>query len=96
MKTNESWYIIYLGLNNEYISIDIVTGLKTKEGVYKRIMNNALILAGDPQNLNILYIALSEYKIRLSSLPKASYVLEHLEVVDSLLGQIDNILLPAD
>jgi len=64
--------------------------------IYKRIMNNALILAGDPQNLNILYIALSEYKIRLSSLPKASYVLEHLEVVDSLLGQIDNISLPAD
>jgi hypothetical protein len=64
--------------------------------IYKRIMNNALILAGDPQNLNILYIALSEYKIRLSSLPKASYVLEHLEVVDSLLRQIDNISLPAD
>ena len=64
--------------------------------IYKRIMNNALILAGDSQNLDILYAALSEYKIRLSSMPSTSYVLEHLEVVDSLLGQIDNISLPAD
>lgn len=58
-------------------------------------MNNNLIIAGDPQNLDILYAALSEYKIRLSSMPSTSYVLEHIEVVNSLLGQIDNILLPA-
>ena len=58
-------------------------------------MNNNLIIAGDPQNLDILYAALSEYKIRLSSMSSTSYVLEHIEVVDSLLGQIDNISLPA-
>lgn len=58
-------------------------------------MNNNLIIAGDPQNLDTLYAALSEYKIRLSSMPKTSYALEHIQVVESLLGKIDNISLPA-